>query len=173
MDPLSGADWEMKYKGRKIAASSLLTILGVVCFATMIVAAVLVTSNTLSFTSTPVTTAKITLTKTSEPPSALVGNEVSYVFNANVANAITSGAKIDIVIAKSGINATDITGATFSYDSGGPGAITFTDVGDTLTATFNVPTGIQGVDNTIACTLALTYQVTGTFAVSATMSGNA
>jgi hypothetical protein len=161
----------MKNKGTKFSASSLLTILGVICFASVIVTAVLVTSNSLSFTGTGVTNPSIVLTATTTPGATLTGNTATYVFNANVGNALTSGAKVDIVIAKTGINITDISTPLFSYDGGSATALVFTDAGDTLTATFTV--GTQAIDATIPCTMTIIYAVTGTFTVTATMSGNA
>lgn len=66
-----------------------MTILGVVCFATMIVAAVVVTSSALNFSQTTVTPASITLSSTGEVTGIAAGNLARYQYNAATGSALT------------------------------------------------------------------------------------
>lgn len=163
----------MKYKGKAISGTSLLTILGVVCFASVIVSAVLITSGTLTFAGTTVTTpGNIALTDSgSDTTSVLAGNSAVYNFNANVGQAVT-GATITVTIAKTGISLADITSAKLTYDVGSATDLSsLTDNGDTVTGTYTV--GVQAVDATLPCIITIVYAAAGTYVVSAAMSGTA
>ncbi|MGD1061073.1 MAG: hypothetical protein ABR879_06415 [Methanomassiliicoccales archaeon] len=162
----------MKYKGKVVSGSSLLTILGVVCFATVVVSAVLITSNTLSFAPTNVTTGAITLTDSgSDTTAVLAGNNAAYHFNANVADALT-GAVITVEIAKTGIALSDVTNATIRYNGAvTPTALVFSLGTNVITATYTV--GTQAISATLPCTISVTYATAGSYTVSATMSGTA
>jgi hypothetical protein len=166
--------------GKKFSAGSLLSILGAVCFATIIVAAALVTSNSLTFTGTPVKQGSIQLSATTTPGEIVLGNTATYVLKADVSTALISDAKIVIKITKSvgtGLNASDIdtvTAPTITYGAlGSPETLSFSFVTDHLEATYNIATGAQAVDHNVPVTIVLKYTVTGTFDVQATMSGTA
>jgi hypothetical protein len=162
----------MKFHGKAISGTSLLTILGVLCFATVIVAAVSITSNTLTFANTSVSNpGTVTLTQTSTPGTIVLGNPAVYGFNANVQNHLT-GVVVTVDIAKTGISTSDVTNATIRYDSGLTTNITFS-AGATnhIIATYNVAD--QVADATIPCTVTITYAATGTYAVSVTLAGTA
>ena len=108
----------MKFRGKAVTGTSLLMMLGVVCFATIIVSAVLISSNSLTFTNTTVTDpGQISLTPTVTPGNINLGNNAVYEFNANVPIALTD-VVVTIDIAEAGIIAGDVTSATISYDGG-------------------------------------------------------
>lgn len=162
----------MKFRGKAISGTSLLTILGVLCFATVIVSAVVITSNTLSFPSTTVNSpGSIALTQTTAPGTIILGNDAVYEFNANVQNSLT-GAVATVDIQKSGIAPSDITSASFQYNSGSVVSITFTaGAADHITASYTI--GSQAVDATIPCIVTIHYATAGSYAVSVTVTGNA
>jgi len=163
----------MKYKGKAISGSSLLTIIGVICFATIVVTAVVVTSNALTFGGTTVNPASIVLTDSGgDTTSVTVGDPAVYNFNANVASALTSGATWTVNIQKTGIVVGDITSATININSAGAHAFgTFTVVdANNIHATY-VP-GTQAASPTIPCVVTIIYANTGAYVVSVTLTGN-
>jgi hypothetical protein len=160
----------MKFRGKALSGTSLLTILGVLCFATVIVSAVVISSNTLIFASTTVTSpGTVQLSQTATPGPIIVGNNADYNFTANVPNSMTD-AVLTVHIAMSGISTSDVTSATLTYDNGGtPTVLTLTDNGNDLSGTYNV--GSQSADGSIPCVLVIVYATAGTYTVSATLTG--
>jgi hypothetical protein len=160
----------MRLKGKAITGTSLLMMLGVVCFATILVSAIALTSNTLQFTSTTVTEGSITLSSTSTPGEILVGNAAPYGFNAVVNNDLTV-ASISVDIASVGISQSNITSATISYDGAGAVALTFgSNPSGHLVYSYSVGTQTAA---TVPVVVTITYALAGTYSVSATMTGTA
>jgi hypothetical protein len=163
----------MKYKGKVVSGSSLLTILGVVCFATVIVSAVLITSNTLSFGSTNVTPASIVLMDSGpDTTSVVVGGPATYHFNANVATALTSGANYTVDIQGTGILPGAITNGTIWINGVSHVLPAFYVVSSTHIASSWDP-GTQASGATIPCIISITYATASTYTVSVTLKGNA
>ena len=162
----------MKYKGKAISASSLLTILGVVCFATMIVAAVFVTSSALNFPSTTVTTAGISLSIATTPTAAVVDNDVHYFFNATVATALT-GAVITVYVNATSIAPANLnSGPTITFSGGAETPLVFAQHGTgSLKATYN-PGAVTSGSGKLGDIL-LNFNVAGTYSVAVVMTGNA
>jgi hypothetical protein len=162
----------MKFHGKAISGTSLLTIIGVLCFATVIVSAVVITSNTLTFSDTVVNSpGSIALTETATPDTIVLGNAATYELSANVQNALT-GAVAIVDIQKIGIATSDVTSATFQYNGGSVDSITFVDGPvNHITASYTI--GSQIVDSSIPCIVTIHYATAGTYAVSVTMTGNA
>jgi hypothetical protein len=160
----------MKFHGKAISGTSLLTILGALCFATVIVSAVVITSNTLVFANTSVSSpGTIQLTQSGTPGPILVGNQANYSFTANVPNTL-SAAVLTVHIAKGSISTFDVTSANVTYGVAGvPVTLTLTDNGNDLSGTYNV--GSQAPDGSIPCVITIIYANAGTYTVSATLSG--
>jgi hypothetical protein len=162
----------MKFHGKAISGTSLLTILGVLCFATVIVSAVVINSNTLTFTDTEVASpGSIALSATQTPSTIVLGNDAVYKFNANVPNAL-SGVVATVDIEASGITTDAITSATFQYDGGSITGLTFAPgATDHITASYSA--GSQVIDSTVPCIVTIHYAEAGSYSVTVTMSGNA
>jgi urease alpha subunit len=159
----------MKYKGKVISASSLLTILGVVCFATMIVAAVFVTSSALNFPSTTVTASGIILSDSTTPTAAVVDNDVHYFFNATVATALT-GAVITVYVNETGILPAALnSGPTITFNGGSTTALVFVQHGsDSLKATYSA--GLVASGSGKLGNILLSYNAAGTYTVAVVMT---
>lgn len=157
----------MKYKGTKISGSSILTILGVVCFATVLVAAAVLTSGMVNFAPTTVN-GSFTMTAGTDPGAVNVGAPAAYPFSAVVSQAMTDTV-LTVQIAKTGIVASDITSITLTYKSV---TQTLTPVGsppaNTLQWTYTV--GAQAAE-TAAIVVTVTYATAGTFTVGAQLAG--
>jgi hypothetical protein len=95
----------MKFRGKTITASSLLTLLGVVCFASVLVAAAVISSGVLNWSQTVTQYPTISLAKGTLPPgSERTGVPVTYAFTATVAyEDIVSGATVNVWINLTGI----------------------------------------------------------------------
>ena len=147
-------------------------MLAIVCCATVIVSAVVITSVSLQFTPTTVTDpGEIELSQTSTPSGIMLGDNAVYRFSVNVPTALT-GAVVSIHIAEVAIAHANVTAATISYNGSGAVPLTFgTDLGDVLTYSYTA--GVQGIDADIPVIITILYATAGTFTVSATVSGSA
>jgi hypothetical protein len=161
----------MKYKGKVVSGSSLLTILGVVCFATVIVSAVLVTSNALTLGSTTVSGASIVLSTPTANTTALVGDPTDYGFNANVAQTMTD-ATITIYVNETSILPADVGSVKITYGSGTQATVTMAQNGaSSLSGTYTVTDLTSGAAK--VGSIVIVYNVAGTYAVAVKMGGHA
>jgi hypothetical protein len=159
--------------GKKFSITSLLSILGVICFATILVSAVLITSGVINFGSTTVSAATISISKTSSPTTAFIGNDENYVFNANVGQTLIDG-QITIWVNMTNIVPADLTSVKITYGSEIQSIVSMSQNGvnpDSLIGTHTVTDLTSGATHT--CTIVIVYAVAGTYDVAVKMSGNA
>jgi hypothetical protein len=156
----------MKYKGKAISASSLLTILGVVCFATVIVAAAVLTSGMINFASTTVN-GSIGMTTGSAPGAVNTGVAAVYGFNATVPDDMT-GTVLTVQITGTGLVAGDITSITLNYNGTIQSLVGPVSTSNTLTWTYTV--GAQ-IDAVVPIIVTVVYATAGTYTVGAQLVG--
>jgi len=160
----------MRLRGTKVSGSSLLTLLGVVCFATVMVAAVLVTSGALDFGTTTVSNGSLSLSKTSSPANNIIGNPADYAFSASVGQQLTS-ASLTIYINKTGILPGDLQSSGVDWNGAGQSSVTMSQNGaNSLIGTFSVGTVNSG---SYTCIIELYYKNPGSYDVKVMMSGTA
>jgi hypothetical protein len=164
----------MKFKGKAITGSSLLMVLGVLCFATILVAAVVSISG--SFTSTTTITNKPDITMTGPGDgNGYVDDAVTYTFSADVP-VQTTDSQIQVTIAETGISSGMVTSAVVNFD-GNAFPVTLTDNGDTLSGVVAIHSGALAAGTVAADTysansVVISYHVAGTYVVTVDMSGN-
>ena len=161
----------MKFRGKAISGTSLLMMLGVVFFATVLVSAIVISSIALQFGPTTVTDpGNIVLTKGTEPGAIYAGNPAEYTFTAKVPQAMT-GAFLTITVTEAEtIVDGDITSIKVVYDGGEETELTVGTVADgKITATHMI--GDQAASDAVPCTVTIVYANAGTYTVSAVLSG--
>jgi hypothetical protein len=166
----------MKHTGKKITASSLLTILGVVCFGTVLVAAALITSGFINLGSTNVTSpGSVVITPGTPTAAAYTGDPTTYPFSANVPDDLTSTVLTIRISETSGVLLTDVTSVYVVYAGGSSTQVTnLALVGSGVTAyvegTYSV--GSQATNANVPVTITIIYAATGSYTVLAQLEGN-
>jgi hypothetical protein len=169
----------MKFRGTKIGGSSVLTILGVVCFATILVAALLITSVTIDYNQTVEQRPTITLTSTGATGDLYVGETLTSSYQAVVSKDLT-GAKIVVTVTNDDntVASGDFTGDDIIVNFGvNQYTIHVTDFtggvahGETLVADAADVSGAVA-DATYTGSVVLSYTNADAFALHVTMTGN-
>lgn len=164
----------MKFRGKAITGSSLLMMLGVVCFSTVLVAAFTLTS-TLTINQTVSAAPTITISPTPiEGGNTYTDTEKTYTFSATPNMAVTN-VQISVTVTK---DSTYVTGdildnkITVTIDSV-QYAVTVTADGDaTATGSIAGPATLSATEHA-GCTAVLTYHNTGSYAIVITMTATA
>lgn len=157
-----------------MTGSSILTVLGVVCFATILVAAALITSGFQSVGTTTVTPAgTIAITPGTPTAASYVGDEAQYPFSANVPDTL-SGTVLNIKITDlDGMVLSDVSHVYVTYDIGTKTEVTNLAVvdaaNDYITGSYTV--GAQAQDTDVPITVFVTYAAGGTYTVAIELSG--
>ena len=173
----------MKLRGAKITGASLLTILGVICFAGMIVAAANVLTGTFHINQTVTVNPGISMNSDITGGTLYVDEATTYTgVTANVPRALT-GATVTITLHNSaGIHTGDVAsdhitlhfdGTDFTVTITGTGGDTAWS-GSTAIHSNSAASGVVAAANyNSGNTVALTYHVAGTYTIDVTISGNA
>jgi hypothetical protein len=170
----------MKILRKAIGGSSILTILGVVCFATILVAATLVSSNALHFTQTISVEPKITMDGTEARTASYTDVAQTYPFTAAVSVHLTSAAKIYVTIhdtSDSTITTDDIVGnsVTVTFDNNEFAVpLTITDGVASGSVTINsgiLDDGVVAANPSYDGLVGITYHVPGSYVVDISMDG--
>jgi len=161
----------MKYKGKVISGSSILTILGVLCFATVIVSALLI-SNSLQWSNTTQDNA-LTLSKTAAvhdggyellPDNPIKGQTYSFGVHAVAGSADVPAWTLQISIAGTAAD-TDVTLKVWNATESVYDTVTLTGT-TTLTGTVSMPDiAHTATDDASFC---IVFNVAATFAWTVT-----
>jgi hypothetical protein len=158
----------MKFKGKTVTGTSLLMVLGVICFATTLVAAAAL-MGTVSWTNSVSDGATVTKIApstlgTALPEGATVKN-VPYEFGVHVVGSATGTGTLYISIAKSGIVSSDVK-LNITTDAGSTWTPIVADTGTTGILTYTVSASVD-LTATTTFSMQVTYLTAGSYNVQA------